>query len=146
MSGAESSGGGGAARSSDSASGSGFARTTNRRRGKGTGKSGGLKRLNLGAFGSFGQGKKKPQTAHQTRAGVMEFMGVQEGPKKTVREVALEKGVTDTRFKKQMKCIGGSHQGGMTGGAEAGVGASTISRTSAHPGSAKEKDRQSMKF
>ena len=106
---------------------------------------GGLKRLNLGAFGSFGQGTKKPQTAAAQRAGVMDFMGVAEGPKKTVREVALEKGVSDSRYKKQMKCIGG----GGTGGAEAGIGASTISRTSQHPsgaGPGSDKERQSMKF
>ena len=66
-----------------------------KKKGAGTGKSGGLRRLNLGVF--TGDTKKAPKTMAQQRAGVLEFMGVEEGPKKTVREVALEKGVSDVR-------------------------------------------------
>ena len=85
-----------------------------RKGGKGTGKSGGLRRLNLGTFNADGMAPKK-KTAGEMRGEVLGFLGAEEGPKKTVREVALEKGVSDARFNRRMKDLrkGGGHIGGV---------------------------------
>jgi hypothetical protein len=88
-----------------------------RKGGTGTGRSGGLRRLNLGTFGVDGTAPKK-KTAGEMRGEVLGFLGAEEGPKKTVREVALEKGVSDARFNRRMKDL---RQGGTVGGCGAGA-------------------------
>ena len=65
-------------------------------------RSGGLKRLNLSVASDEG-GKKGPVGPAAQRRQIEGFFGVEEAPKKTVRELALEKGVSDKRMNRRLK-------------------------------------------
>ena len=61
-----------------------------------------LKRLNLSVASDEG-GKKGPVGPAAQRRQIEGFFGVEEAPKKTVRELALEKGVSDKRMNRRLK-------------------------------------------